>query len=224
MTTTPPTQFHLFPSLPYEIRHKIYKHILSEPRTVKITGEKGIMTSTSRARRYLKRYNSSTPIPTLLHLSHETRLLALKHYKPHFRTQCSPSYTYINFETDTIELADGILSYLEGREETDKISKLCVQVMDAAYFSHYHLEMLVHMKRLLQADIRVKEEDVHGWQPAGHFLRALWGDLRELRRQNQEWEYPRIRLMYWDGDEGVERLFAVVEGAWRGDDEEQEDI
>ncbi|KAJ8068141.1 hypothetical protein OCU04_003712 [Sclerotinia nivalis] len=214
MATAPLTQFHPFPSLPYELRLKIYNTLLNEPRTVKINCEKSIIKLSRR--RYLKSYTSSTPIPPLLHTSHESRAEALTHYQPLFRTEHSPSYIYINFDTDTINLADGIMTYLAGAE-LEGIRRLELQVEDAAYFGHYNLEILSKMRGLREVELVAKGEDRGTWQPRGHFLRGIMRDLKELRRENPLWDCPRVRLMHADSGEE----FAVVEGGvWTEADEE----
>ncbi|KAF7865984.1 hypothetical protein EAF04_006147 [Stromatinia cepivora] len=214
MATAPLTQFHFFPSLPYELRLKIYCILLNEPRTVKINSEKSIIKSSHR--RYLKSYTSTTPIPSLLHICHESRAEALTHYKPLFRTEHSPCYIYINFDTDTIDLADGIITYLTG-EELEGIRRLEIQVEDAAYFGHYNLEMMSKMRGLREVELVAKGEDCNTWQPRGHYLRGIMRDLKELRRENPLWCCPRVRLMHADSGEE----FGVVEGGvWTEADEE----
>ena len=71
ITPITPFTFHLSPTLPSELRLKIYKHMSPGPRTVHFPFPK---TSTS----YL---DSSATIPVLLHLSREAREEAMRTYK-----------------------------------------------------------------------------------------------------------------------------------------------
>lgn len=217
MTTNPLTQFHPFPSLPYELRLKIYSLLLTSPRTLPITAQKGTITPTRR--RYLKSYTTPTPIPPLLHTCHESRLEALTHYRALFHTPHSPSYIYANFDRDTIQLADGVLSYLGG-DELRGIRRLVVDVEDSAYFGHYHLETIMRMEGLSDLELVARGEDLNTWQPEGHFLRGIWRDLREGRKRRKDWWCPRVRLV----DRRLGSEFAVFEGGfWAEEDEEEGD-
>ncbi|CAD6444981.1 2c95f05e-8a0c-4daa-a541-6c5a7d7ff779-CDS [Sclerotinia trifoliorum] len=217
MATTPPTQFHHFPSLPYELRLKIYHILLNEPRNVKINGKRPIMKISRK--RYLETYTTTTPIPPLLHSSQETRAEALTYYRAHFRSEHSPSYIYVNFERDTIQLADGVMAYLSG-EELKGIRRLHLQVEDAAYFGHYNLGMLAKMRGLREVELVGLGEDAGTWQSRGHYFRGMVRELREMRREDPFWDCPRVRIVHADSGEE----FAVVEGGvWTEADEDDED-
>lgn len=136
MTTTPRNQFPSFSSLPYELRFKIYGMLLNEPRLLTITCEKATVSTTNGNFQYIKSYTSPTPIPPLLHICHESRVEALTHYKPLFRTKYSPSYIYVNFTTDSIKLADGMLPYLF-REKCEGIREMKIVIEDTEYYSHF---------------------------------------------------------------------------------------
>ncbi|TGO49654.1 hypothetical protein BCON_0204g00050 [Botryotinia convoluta] len=214
MATSPLAQFQFFSSLPYELRLKIYGMILNDTRTVQINCEKATIISTRR--RYLKSFKSPTPIPSLLHICQETRAEALAHYKPLFCTQYSPSYIYINFTTDIIKLADGIIPYLDG-EERDGIRKMELVVSDMAYFGHYNLEAISKMRGLQELELEALGEDLNSWQPEGHYLSTIMKELKEMRREKPDWCCPRVRLVH--GRLGKE--FGVVEGGiWTEADEE----
>ncbi|ESZ92846.1 hypothetical protein SBOR_6754 [Sclerotinia borealis F-4128] len=116
---------------------------------------------------------------------HESRCEALTYYQSFFRTPHSPSYIYVNFTIDTIKLADGIISYVDG-EERDGIRKLELAVEDAAYFGHYNLETISKMQGLQELELVATERDRSSWQPEGHYL---------MRREKPDWCCPRVRLV-----------------------------
>ncbi|APA15132.1 predicted protein [Sclerotinia sclerotiorum 1980 UF-70] len=215
-TPAPLTQFHHFPSLPYELRLKIYNILLNEPRSVKIDGKRPVMKIGRK--RYLETYTTTTPIPSLLHTNHETRAEALTHYHAHFRTEHSPSYIYVNFDRDTISLADGVIAYLSGKE-LNGIQKLHLQIEDTAYFGHYNLKRLEEMRGLKEVELVGLGQDAGTWQLRGHYFRGLVREIREMRRRAPLWDCPRVRIVHADSGEE----FAVVEGGgWSEDDEVEE--
>lgn len=84
--------FTVFPNLPSELRIKIWQQACY-PRTVTLT----YTSSTSS-------FTSSTPAPTLLSVSHESRHEALRIYTLSFGTFSQPGRTYFNPHLDTLYL------------------------------------------------------------------------------------------------------------------------
>ncbi|KAI5918810.1 hypothetical protein F4810DRAFT_715173 [Camillea tinctor] len=74
-----PKRFSLFPNLPAEIRLKIWEHLIV-PRVVAVACLDAETASSQREDLLLSR-PARPPIPVLLHISHETRALALAHYE-----------------------------------------------------------------------------------------------------------------------------------------------
>lgn len=92
---SPPPKFHLFPSLPPEIRTQIWAQACSQPRTIEVLQ--------SRSGPILSSPYSSAPIPAPLHVSRESRDEALNHYQLAFTNTLTASPgIYVNFTTDTI--------------------------------------------------------------------------------------------------------------------------
>jgi 2EXR family len=100
-TTIKTTTFPLFSQLPPELRRKIWKHALPEPRVINVD--------------YVQRTRSTAPSfvanhgpPTLLAVNREARAIALAQYEPAFRARTGPasdsrsSGFYFDFRRDTL--------------------------------------------------------------------------------------------------------------------------
>lgn len=110
-------EFTCFPALPYELRLKIWECLLT-PRIVIATCFDGADAGPKRAQLALRK--RLPPVPVLLHISHETRTLALKHYELAFSWRVpsmyahplsSPARTWFNFHTDTLLLLGELEPY-----------------------------------------------------------------------------------------------------------------
>lgn len=110
-------EFTLFPSLPYELRLKIWEHLLT-PRIIIATCFDASEVPPKRAQLALRR--RLPPVPVLLHISHETRQLALRHYELAFSWRVPPMYahplssparTWFNFAQDTLLLLGELEPY-----------------------------------------------------------------------------------------------------------------
>ncbi|KAK1761425.1 hypothetical protein QBC47DRAFT_28583 [Echria macrotheca] len=86
-STTTPTEFTLFPSLPAELRLKIWEELLT-PRVILITCLDSRFLPTKRAQ--LSHRPSLPPVPILLHICRESRALALRHYELTFAWKLPP--------------------------------------------------------------------------------------------------------------------------------------
>src|ERR1700761_3580389 len=152
------TTFHLFPMLPSELRIKVWNLALSLPRVVTVSCKRERLYGT---RRFAKSFVSQTAVTALLHTCRESRLEGFLTYIPTFKTDTSPVYTYISFEHDTIRCTDSILEYI-GEEEAQRVQKMIIEVKDAAYFGHFHMDDLARMRRLRELDLLMLQE-TFGW-------------------------------------------------------------
>ncbi|KAM3073586.1 hypothetical protein ACMFMF_006789 [Clarireedia jacksonii] len=214
MQSSTPSSFHHFSLLPFELRHKIYTFILSQPRTVSITCEKKVLVPTTR--RYIESFSSTTPIPPLLHVSRESRREALKYYTPSFTTTHSPKYIYINFSIDTVKLSEGILGYLLPADR-DSIQRLVLNVNDAAYFGHYHMDHLRAMKSLEKIEMWAGHGEIYAWIRDGEYLIILTRDFHRARRDYSDWSCPRVEILH--GKTG-ERVGLIEGGCWTQEEED----
>ncbi|RDW66675.1 hypothetical protein BP5796_09424 [Coleophoma crateriformis] len=87
--------FTSFLHLPLELRTKIWRYSLPEPRVVPV-----------QYNRRFEQYTSNTPQPALLHTSREARRVFLEKYDRLVLSPKYPSTVYVNFETDTIYFHD----------------------------------------------------------------------------------------------------------------------
>jgi hypothetical protein len=190
MTTL--TTFHPFPNLPFELRLKIWEHALSEPRTVTISCQREML---DRERRFAKAFTSTTPHPPLLHTNRESRIEALSLYQPTFKTDISSNYTYICFARDTIKCADSVLEYMASFEVTS-IRRLILEVKDAEYFGHFHMDVVKRMRVLEEVTLLAKAEELdHLWNRGERYVETLTRDFKSAQYDNPGWVCPRMRIV-----------------------------
>jgi hypothetical protein len=84
-------EFHLFSSLPLELRIKIWQHAFPGPRIVAV-----------RYNRIMDRYISDTLPPALLHASSESRNVFLSRYENLIISASHGSSIFVDFEADTV--------------------------------------------------------------------------------------------------------------------------
>lgn len=112
-----PATFTCFGDLPPELRLKIWEHLL-QPRVVIAACFDAECVPEKRAQ--LARRARLPPAPVLLHVSHETRQLALKHYELAFawripsmlaKPRSSEAKVWFNFKQDTLFLLGELEPY-----------------------------------------------------------------------------------------------------------------
>jgi len=93
--------FTLFPKLPVELRRIIWRHSLPGTRVVAVFCD---------AYDQAPSFRSTTPVPTILHVSSEARMVALRYYELRFAvstTPALPARTYFDSEIDSLYLGVG---------------------------------------------------------------------------------------------------------------------
>ncbi|KAH6712543.1 hypothetical protein DL95DRAFT_393148 [Leptodontidium sp. 2 PMI_412] len=196
------TEFHLFPTLPSELRLRVWDIILSDPRIVDISCRKGIVKSNQQHTRFVEAFLSSTPIPPTLHVSRESRYEALATYKTYFLSFKSnytpyhivlkaPNYIYLAFNQDTIRCSDNLLEYIDAAE-IENIEKMILEVADAGYFGHFNMEVITQMTRLKELELHTSEGQITDWR--GDSAQILTRDFELAKRNNPGWECPRVRI------------------------------
>jgi 2EXR family len=199
------TTFHLFPTLPIEIRLKIWSFGLLIPRTVTISCKRGdIIRGTPRA---AKSWATDTPSPSLLLVNRESRYEALTIYAPYFTTLSSPCPIYLSFFQDAVKFADSALPYIP-RTPLLEIRKMVLQTEDCAYFWFHNMEILKSMKRLRELEIYAERGMVSWWNEGDRHLNLLMADFEEAMEADPGWECPMVRI--FDGETGKEMRF--IEG------------
>ncbi len=177
--------------LPFELRLKVWDLALSEPRVVNISCEREKL---DRERRFAKAFTSKGPAPALLHVCRESRLEGLSRFSPFFKTDTSPIYTYISFEYDTVRCADSVLEYI-GEEEVQRIQKLILEVRDAEYFGHFHMDVVKRMDKLDEVTLLAQDGHRINWHREGRYITSLTTDFEEARYSDPGWERPRVRIL-----------------------------
>jgi len=162
--------------------------------------------------RFPKSFSSLHPPPAALYACKESRYEALEVYKPHFITDRSPNNTYLSLAQDTIRFDDGALDYLvKVKVELKGIRKMIVDVKDAAYFTHFHMDTLVAMEGLRELELVIRELVVMAWDRTRDFTQRLKRDFNEARVINPEWHCPRVFIT--NGPTG-EQLGAIEGGVF----------
>jgi len=218
---TSPPSFELFPTLPFELRLKIWDLVLSSPRVVTLSCERAKL---DRERRFAKAFTSKTPPPALLHVCRESRFEALSTYQPFFKTETSPIFTYVSFEQDAIHCAEIVLDYM-GEVEVQSIQRMTVEVNDAEYFGHFHMGVITGMRKLKEMSLLAEEGRLLGWHRNGRYVEALTNGFKDARYTDPGWECPRIRIMNKHTGEEL----SVIEGGalipgWKEGDEVDEGL
>lgn len=223
LTLSSNSTFTLFPSLPTELRLKIYSLALSVPRTLTLFCERKIIEGESRR---ATRFHSSSPPPSLLSVCQESRFEALCHYTPSFTSIHGPNLLYVVrttihklnllyvcFAQDTIRCSDRIIEYF-GPEEREGIERLELEVSDASYFAHFHMETIRKMTGLKEVKLETKPNDVMGWSSGSRDV--LEKDFKLERLEHLGWECPRVTMVEMKSGEvlGVIEGGAIVRG-WK---------
>ncbi|KAG4435170.1 hypothetical protein IFR05_009339 [Cadophora sp. M221] len=196
------TEFHLFPTLPSELRLRVWDIILCDPRIVDVSCRKGIVKSNQQHTRFVEAFLSSTPIPPTLHVCRESRYEALATYKTYFtsfKSNCTPyhtvlkapNYIYLAFSQDTIRCSDNLLEYIDAAE-IGNIEQMILEVADAGYFGHFNMEVITQMTRLKQLELHTSEGQITDWR--GDSAQILTRDFEIAKRNNPGWECPRVRI------------------------------
>ncbi|KAL2064407.1 hypothetical protein VTL71DRAFT_4901 [Oculimacula yallundae] len=195
-------EFHLFPTLPSELRLKVWGFSICEPRVVEIGCRKGTRKTAQQSSRFVEAFIPSAPVPAALQVCRESRYEALATYKTHFTSYKSstppysisllPRYIYIALGQDTIRCRDNLLEYLDNEEKAN-IEKLILDVADAAYFGHFSMEIIMHMNKLKELELHTAEGLLTDWR--GNSTEILTRDFEMGKTNVPGWECPRVRIM-----------------------------
>ena len=227
------TEFHLFQALPRELRLQIWGIALSIPRNVNIACDTrnfhpGLQSNTFQGQPpspSLKSFTSSDRPPALLHVCRESRLEALRIYKPFFQIESSPKYIYVAFSQDTIKTSDFFLRFLRG-VELQGIQKMAINVNDPISFGHGDIQILKEMQpNLTELELLV--------EPWGHIWEHIYGRhhgeiylqqikivpafIRAAMVRDPGWRVPDMKIVDRKTGKLVERILGgaaiPIEGA-----------
>jgi hypothetical protein len=193
------TTFHLFPSLPAEIRLYIWYLSLIHDRVIHISCDRGIHPT---SRRYARCFRASRANPAQLRVNREARHEALRLYTPYFRTEHAPhSCIYLAPERDVVRLPDAVLAYL-GTAERAALHRLIIEVHDYMLFGPYWMDSLCSMGRLKEVVLVVLP-----WPSSPHQMenQLAMGDddivavlkeaFVECARTSPECVVPRVKVV-----------------------------
>jgi hypothetical protein len=204
-----PIEFHPFLALPSELRLQIWRMALSIPRNVNVACDTGIFQR--GVPRSAKSFSSSERPPALLHVCRESRIEALRIYKPLFQTKSSPKYIYVAFSQDIITVSDNILGFLRG-VDLQGIQKMAINIKDPAYFGHFNIDILKKMQpNLTELELIVEQPETYRRNHGESCLQLVTGDIRQAMAMDPGWVWPNMNIV--DGKTGklVERILGGIE-------------
>jgi len=76
----------------------------------------------------------------------------------------------------------------------ERVQRMILEVKDAAYFGHFHLDVLMRMGNLRELDLLV-QDDVFSWNRERRYMDSLIGDFELAKEKYPGWECPRVRIL-----------------------------
>ena len=189
---------------------------MAEPREVTVSCERERRDNAVGQRRFFAKSFTPKSHPPLLHVCRESHFEALSIYKPFFKTENSPKHTYISFERDTLRCSDTILTYI-GVEEVSSVERLVLDISDAMYFGHFHMESVMRMRKMTDLTLLVTEKGIRPtWDSRTRYLEKVARDFLEAKYTDPAWECPRVLVMSADNGEelSVIKAGALIPG-WK---------
>jgi hypothetical protein len=108
------------------------------------------------------------------------------------------------------------LEYI-GDEEIADVRKMVLEVGDAAYFGHFHMDTIKRMSKVEELKLLANEGETYSWHRGGDlFVENLTNDFVGEKMSNPGWRCPKIRIynMATGEEMRVIRGGALVEG-WK---------
>ncbi|KUJ22672.1 uncharacterized protein LY89DRAFT_307337 [Mollisia scopiformis] len=206
--------FTLFPELPFELRLKIWQFSVPGPRILGVGHEIQYKSFYGRLLPSTIEWRTSDPIPSLLHVCHESRKEALKLYQRSLGVPLKQGKNYIDFGNDTIYfggpgrgfsdldvllqasfnrpgnyLLDMFLGADYGVRDAEKIQRMIVDIDEDRYgrrlFIWDEIRLFTSLRELT---ILVWEED----SEADRLMALYQRTLSETVRKHPEWSIPEI--------------------------------
>jgi hypothetical protein len=90
-----------------------------------------------------------------------------------------------------------VLEYL-GPEEIAGMRKMVLEVGDAAYFGHFHMETVMKMGKLEELEMLTTHWKVYGWEQNNgreEQFKKITNDFLGARFENPGWNCPRVRVL-----------------------------
>ncbi|KFY31581.1 hypothetical protein V493_00969 [Pseudogymnoascus sp. VKM F-4281 (FW-2241)] len=193
------SSFHLFPTLPVEIRVKIWSLLLSIPRTVICTQ---IVFTHATPRVITKVFDTDTPSPPLLYVNRESRYEALAIYAPYFATTSNPRPIYLSLSQDVVRFKDALLPYIPD-DALLEIQHMVTDTNDCAYFGFYHMGTLKSMKKLTELEIYAERGLVYGGDDIYRFIDMLVSEFEDAMEADPGWECPKVTIVDAETGKGV---------------------
>jgi hypothetical protein len=163
----------------------------------------------NRTRRFAKSFISKSPPPAPLHVCRESRFEGLSVYVPFFKTDFSPTYTYLSFEQDILHCMDNLLEYI-GEKEINGVQRMVLEIKDAAYFGFFHMDVLKQMVKLKELDLLMQDGEIHSRNRGRRYVGTVTDDFAHARYKDPGWVCPRVRILDTDTKE---ELTVIAGGA-----------
>lgn len=201
-------EFHLFQFLPNELRLQIWRVALSIPRNVNVACNTGILQR--GVPRSARSFTSSERPPALLHVCRESRLEALRIYKPSFQTVSSPKYIYVAFSQDIIKVSDSTLRFLR-KVDLQNIQKMAINIKYPVYFWLFNRGILKKMQpNLTELELIVEQPETF-IRSRGSYPQMVTADIRQAMARDPGWVWPNMKIV--DGKTGklVEQILGAMD-------------
>ncbi|KAL3493954.1 hypothetical protein BJX62DRAFT_234809 [Aspergillus germanicus] len=181
------TEFTLFPLLPAEIRIQIWQMAIG-PRTVEIREV--------RKRIAIDYFVSSTPVPAVLQVCHESRTHAP--YRKAFALGNSPRYVWVDFEADMISIGGTHFLDLDG-PDARLIRRLRFERENDEWFFHYEPKEMLDVLGVLEEVHVVCKDSPWAWCVEWEYL---------------GWPCPTENLRFIDKETGGKITGEELERVW----------
>ncbi|KAJ0168060.1 hypothetical protein CTA2_10428 [Colletotrichum tanaceti] len=178
--------FHFFLRLPFELRIRIWQ-LTREPRHVTIRARAELNKYRRHPLDYTLLYcGSSTPTPAVVQACRESRNLGL--YQRSFAGGARPRYTWIDFESDTIQATYWDLKLVTREKET--IRHLAIEVEDVECLSRHYQEALTGFRVLETVDF-LSDESLREW---AHVIEQIRDTMQGFVKQSSS-KLPSITIV-----------------------------
>ena len=211
-----PRRFTLFPTLPFELRLRIWSFVAPGPRTVSIKYNARFFRELGQGNPAAAGWRSPDPVPIILHICRESRAEALKLYRLAFGSYLRSGTIYFDFSKDTLRfgnnqgdaymtvpemLQSGPIDYMldiflggdfYGAEDAEKVQYMITDIDESVYgrraFCWDEIRLFTGLKELT---IMPWDED----EMADELMRGYRDTLRNVANGHSEWAVPRITVV-----------------------------
>jgi len=217
--------FTLFPTLPTELRLKIWQCVIPGPRDVTIQYRTKYEEFNGKNVYTFVGWTSHDPVPLVLHICHESRAEGLKSYQPSFGSYFHQPKIYFDFSKDTLSftprMANGdappsaanvregvehcyprymldvfLGGGFHGAQDPEKIQFMSVDIDDTVYgLRKFIWDEIRRFSALRALTIVPWEDDIL----SDELMLGYEQSLAIVAREHPEWSVPKITVVTAQG-------------------------